>query len=55
MRRLLRLGLDLETVRHLMGHRSLATTVRYLHVVDGAPAEAIRKLPGLWKSDTEEG
>ncbi len=43
--RLLRAGVDLETVRHLMGHRSIRTTMKYLHVVGGAPAEAIGKLP----------
>ncbi|MFC1825940.1 tyrosine-type recombinase/integrase, partial [Thermodesulfobacteriota bacterium] len=40
-------GVDLETVRKLLGHRDITTTQRYLHVVDDHMANAISKINSL--------
>lgn len=40
-------GVDLETVRKLLGHRDISTTQRYLHVVDDHMAQAISKIGDL--------
>lgn len=42
---LLRQGADIRTVQELMRHRSLATTARYLALVDGQRKLAIATLP----------
>jgi integrase len=44
--RMLQQGVDLETVRDVLGHADIATTARYLHVVDERKREAA-KLIGL--------
>ncbi|MGO9569861.1 MAG: tyrosine-type recombinase/integrase [Desulfomonilaceae bacterium] len=40
-------GVDLETIRAILGHRDLATTQRYLHVVDAHKRKAISKIGHL--------
>ncbi len=40
-------GVDLETVRKLLGHRDISTTQRYLHVVDDHMTQAISKIGDL--------
>ena len=40
-------GVDLETVRKLLGHRDITTTQRYLHVVDEHMSDAISKIDHL--------
>ncbi|MGO9121690.1 MAG: tyrosine-type recombinase/integrase [Desulfomonilaceae bacterium] len=40
-------GVDLETIRDILGHRDLATTQRYLHVVNEHKKRAISKIGHL--------
>jgi integrase len=40
-------GVDLETIRDILGHRDLATTQRYLHVVNEHKKNAISKIGHL--------
>jgi integrase len=40
-------GVDLETIRDILGHRDLATTQRYLHVVNEHKRKAISKIGHL--------
>jgi integrase len=40
-------GVDLETIRDILGHRDLATTQRYLHVVNEHKKKAISKIGHL--------
>jgi site-specific recombinase XerD len=40
-------GVDLETVRKLLGHRDISTTQRYLHVIDEHMSDAISKIGHL--------
>jgi integrase len=40
-------GVDLETIRDILGHRDLATTQRYLHVVNEHKRKAISKIANL--------
>ena len=40
-------GVDVETVRKLLGHRDISTTQRYLHVVDDHMLQAISKIDDL--------
>jgi integrase len=40
-------GVDLETIRKLLGHRDISTTQRYLHVVDEHTKSAIDKISYL--------
>lgn len=45
---LLRGGADLETVREVLGHASIATTARYLHSSLARTADAVVKAAGQW-------
>ncbi|MBZ0234419.1 MAG: site-specific integrase [Deltaproteobacteria bacterium] len=45
---LLRGGADLETVRAILGHASIATTARYLHSTLERSAEAVARAAGAW-------
>ena len=47
-------GVDLETIRKLLGHRDISTTQRYLHVVDEHTKSAIDKIShlGIANKDT---
>jgi integrase len=40
-------GVDIETVRDILGHRDLSTTQRYLHIVHEHKKKAISKLNNL--------
>ena len=40
-------GVDLETVRKLLGHRDISTTQRYLHVIDDHMTQAISTIGDL--------
>ena len=40
-------GVDLETIRSILGHRDLTTTQRYLHVVNEHKEQAIAKIGHL--------
>jgi integrase len=48
-------GVPARTIMELAGHRSLATTLRYMHVFKGAPEAAIRSLeqPGALQTSGE--
>jgi len=45
-------GVDLETVREILGHRDLSTTQRYLHVVNDHKKNAIAKISHLGVGDS---
>ena len=40
-------GVDLETIRSILGHRDLSTTQRYLHVVNQHKKNAMNKIGHL--------
>lgn len=40
-------GVDLATVREILGHTSISTTMRYTHAADAHKLAAIEKLAGL--------
>ena len=40
-------GVDLETVRSILGHRDLSTTQKYLHMAREHKKRAIQKIEGL--------
>ena len=48
-------GADLRTIQLLLGHRSLATTGRYMRVTSSAiraatsPLDLLAVLPGVWQ------
>jgi integrase len=42
--RLVQSGVPLNTVRELLGHQSIAMTLRYAHLADGDKASAVEKL-----------
>ena len=44
---LLMKGVDLETVRSILGHRDISTTQRYLHMVNEHKKRAISKINDL--------
>lgn len=44
---LLRKGVDIYTVKEILGHSNISTTARYLAVVDELKRAALNKLPGL--------
>jgi len=48
--RLLALGADLESIRQVMGHSSLSTTSRYLHI----PTEALQRKIARWLTGEAE-
>lgn len=48
---LLEAGTDLPTIQRLMGHRSITTTMRYLHVTGQLVAQSISPLDQLLLSD----
>lgn len=55
--RLVMAGIELPTVRDLMGHKSIAMTMRYAHLAPGRRARAVSVLDGQRKkpSGTETG
>jgi integrase len=48
-------GVDLETIRSILGHRDLTTTQRYLHVIDDHKKRAIEKIEHLGIAQTKGG
>jgi site-specific recombinase XerD len=40
-------GVDLETVRKILGHRDITTTQKYLHVINDHLKNAINKIEDL--------
>jgi len=48
-------GVDLETVRTILGHRDLTTTQRYLHVINAHKKRAIDKIGHLGFSGLAKG
>jgi len=52
-------GVDLETVRSVLGHRDITTTQRYLHIIDDHKKAAISKIGHLGfgnsNSETNKG
>jgi len=40
-------GVDVETIRSILGHRDLTTTQRYLHIVNAHKRQAIERLGDL--------
>ena len=47
-------GVDLETVRKILGHRDISTTQKYLHVVDKHMSQSIKKIGNLGIPKTTE-
>ena len=52
--RLIRSGVDAFTTGQLMGHSSLQTTQRYVHVADELKLRAIRKLSQSFSTVTAD-
>jgi integrase len=48
-------GVDLNTVRELLGHRSMAMTLRYSHLAPNLKAKAVEVLDRLWSPDFHQG
>jgi len=44
---LIQSGVDLYTVKEILGHRSIALTERYSHLADHALKQAAQKMPDL--------
>jgi len=40
-------GVDVETIREILGHRDISTTQKYLHVVNEHKKKAILKIGKL--------
>jgi len=48
---LIQSGVDLYTVKEILGHGSIALTERYSHLADSALKEAAKKMPSLTTGD----
>ena len=46
-------GVDVCTVQKLLGHRSLDTTMRYLHTTDFRKREAVETLPDYGPAEAD--
>jgi hypothetical protein len=51
--RLVMAGVDLVTVKELLGHKNLAMTNRYTHLAQGHKAQAVAKLGELFEPQAE--
>ena len=52
---LIQSGVDLYTVKEILGHGSIALTERYSHLADSALKEAAKKMPSLIRDQTGQG
>jgi integrase len=52
---LIQSGVDLYTVKEILGHGSIALTERYSHLADSALKEAAKKMPSLTGDQTGQG
>jgi integrase len=52
---LIQSGVDLYTVKEILGHGSIALTERYSHLADSALKEAAKKMPSLTRDQTGQG
>ena len=52
---LIQSGVDLYTVKEILGHGSIALTERYSHLADSALKEAANKMPDLTRDQSGQG
>lgn len=45
-------GCDIVTLEHILGHRTLAMTQRYAHLVPGRHDKVREIIPGLWEASS---
>jgi integrase len=47
-------GCDIVTLQHILGHKTLATTQRYAHLVPGRHERTREIMAGLWETSGDE-
>lgn len=48
------LGIDVMTIKELMGHSSVTTTMRYMHVGEDHKRRALREAARKWASNSDK-